>query len=71
MRHIPIEREFGAPVITSIRTPAICRWLRAIFFGLVTMAALITVEALSNNQGPWLGEFLTAFFIIVGFLAAD
>jgi hypothetical protein len=71
MRQIPIDRDFGVPAVTSVRTPAMCRWLRAIFFGLVTMAALITVEALAINQGPRLGEFLTAFFIIAGFLTAD
>ena len=71
MRQIPINREFGAPAATPVRTPAICRWLRAVFFGVVTMAALITVEALATNQGPRLGEFLATFFIIVGFLIAD
>ena len=35
------------------------------------MTALITVEALAINQGPGLGEFLTAFFIFAGFLIAD
>jgi hypothetical protein len=71
MRQIPIDREFGAPAATPVRTPAICRWLRAVFFGVVTMAAVITVEVLATNQGPGLGEFLATFFIIVGFLIAD
>ena len=71
MRLIPIDREFGGASSNVGKNPAMCRWLRAISFGLVTIAALVTVEALANSQGARLGEFLGAFFIIAGFLAAD
>jgi len=71
MREIPIDRIFGSPATGSVRTPAICRWVRAIFFGLATTAVLITLDALTANQVPRLGEFLATLFIIVGFLVAN